>query len=426
MRTYLVAWDDGLVDPETVTALRAPEVWSLLQSLPEYAEGSALVLGTRLRSEGLDPALVSALLTQSRLRLRGRVKFGERVDQMLLTPDGVEQATRWQLATRHAQRFAAAGLETVWDLGCGLGGDALALADAGLRVELVDADPGIAAVAAVNVRGVPGARVHTARVEELDLAPAPGTGVWLDPARRVHGSSGPAGRARRTTALDQLSPTWQQVQDVATQMGQAGAKLAPSFPHAAVPAGVEAQWASFGGEALECTLWWGALVRRPGRTAQVHVGPAQTGRWLEVHDDGGGPARVATGPADVQEWLYEPDRAVLQAGLTGVLARAVDGTETAPGAGYVTAATQTDLRWARRFRVVSAHAMATKQLRRWARERDIGRLTIKKRGVPIDPDRLRRDLRLTGDREGVVVLTMLRGRPMLLEVEPQPHPDPTG
>src|SRR5699024_591881 len=61
---------------------------------------------------------------------------------------------------------------------------------------------------------------------------------------------------------------------------------------------------------------------------------------------------------------------------------------------------------------------AIKGLRRWARESDVGRLTIKKRGVPLDPDRLRRDLRLRGSREVVVVLTPLAGRPVLLEVEP--------
>src|SRR5690606_11957058 len=133
--------EDVWVDPQTVACLSAPRAWSLLQSLPEYDEDSALALGTRLRAEGYEPALVAALLTQSRLRAKSRTKFGDRVDEMLLTPDGVEQATRWQLAARHAQRFAAAGVEVVWDLGCGLGGDALALADAGLSVELVDADP---------------------------------------------------------------------------------------------------------------------------------------------------------------------------------------------------------------------------------------------------------------------------------------------
>lgn len=409
------------MDSETARALTEPATWELLQSLPEYDEGSTLALGTRLRTEGHEPALVSAVLTQSRLRVRGRVKFGDRVQEMLLTQDGIEQATRWQLAARHAGRFAEAGVQTVWDLGCGLGGDALSLAEAGLRVEAVDADAATAALAAHNLRGVSGTRVSRALIEDLDLQPGASVGAWLDPARRLPGRTDARGRTTRTNSLDQLSPSWAQVQDVAARLGHVGAKLAPSFPHHEIPAGAEAQWASFGGEALECVLWWGDLARRPGRTAQVHTGAPEGGQWHEVTDDGLGPAAVATSTDDLGEWLHEPDRAVLQAGLTGVLARLADGTETAPGAGYVTGPGPVDLPWARSFRVLSVHPLATKPLRRWAQERDLGALTIKKRGVPIDPDRLRRDLRLRGTQEAVVVLTPLAGKPVLLEVEPARH-----
>ncbi|MCK0111134.1 class I SAM-dependent methyltransferase [Ornithinimicrobium sp. F0845] len=406
------------MDPETAATLSAPGAWDLLQSLPEYDEGAALAVGTRLRAAGHDPALVAAVLTQSRLRLRGRVKFGDRVERMLLTQDGVEQATRWQLAARHAARFAEAGLETVWDLGCGLGGDALALAAAGLRVEAVDADPTTAALAAHNLDGVAGARVRRALIEELDLGHDPGVGAWLDPARRLPGRTDARGRTARTFSLDQLSPTWDQVQRVAATVQHAGAKLAPSFPHHEIPGGAEAQWASFGGEALECVLWWGDLVRHAGRTAQVHVGTTEGGQWHEVTDDGCGPAPVASGPDDIGEWLHEPDRAVLQAGLIGVLARLASGTETAPGVGYVTGPAPVDVPWARPFRVRSVHSLSTKALRRWAHEEDIGALTIKKRSMPIDPDRLRHDLRLRGTREAVVVLTPVARQPMLLEVSP--------
>ena len=406
------------MDPEVVATLSEPVAWELLQSLPPYDEGSALALGTRLRTAGHDPDLVAAVLTQSRLRKRGRVKFGDRVDRMLLTPDGVEQATRWQLAQRHAQRFRAAGMASVWDLGCGLGGDALALSATGLDVDAVDADPATAAIAAVNLRDLSGVTVRQGLIEDLDLHPEPGRGAWLDPARRLPGHSDHHGRTRRTFSLDQLAPTWATVQEVASRVGHVGAKLSPSFPREAVPAGAEAQWASFGGEALECTIWWGDLVARPGRSAQVHTGPADGGRWVEVHDDGGGGAPLAEGVDDVGDWLYEPDRAVLQAGLTGTLARLVGGVETAPGAGYVTGPHELDVPWARRFRVRSVHPLSVKPLRRWAREAGIGALTIKKRGVSIDPDRLRRDLRLSGDREAVVVLSQLAGRPTLLEVEP--------
>lgn len=408
------------MDPETARALTSPQARALLAGLPEYDERAALSTGTRLREEGHDPALVAAVLTQSRLRARARVKFGDRAGQLLLTPDGVEQATRWQLARRHADRFVRAGLHTVWDLGCGLGGDTLALAGAGLRVVAVEADPATAILARHNLQGVPGTQLRAARLEDVDLAGGDGTGAWLDPARRQPGHTDAAGRTRRVFSLDELAPTWEQVRQVAADMGHVGAKLSPAFPREAVPEGAEAQWSSFGGEALECVLWWGDLVQQAGRTAQVHHGPPEAGTWTQVPDDGAGPADLAAGPDDLGEWLYEADRAVLQAGLTGVLARSVDGVETAAGTGYVTGRAPVDLPWARRFRVLSAQPLSVKPLRRWARERDLGALTIKKRGVRTDPDRLRRDLRLRGSREAVVVLTPVAGRTLVLEVTPTP------
>ncbi len=407
------------MDPQTADRLSDPAVQALLASLPEYQAEAALPVATRLRAAGHDPELVAAVLTQSRLRSRARAKFGDQAAQMLLTPDGVEQATRWQLAQRHAARFAECDLDLVWDLGCGLGGDARQLGANGQPVEAVDADPATATLAAVNLHDLPAVHVRCARIEEVDLQACRGRcGAWLDPARRSSHRTTAQGRPVRTIALEELSPTWQQVREIAAQVRHVGVKLAPSFPHEEIPPGTEAQWASFDGQALECTLWWGDLVHRPGRSAQVHRVGQGGGQWLEVQDDGGGPAATATGPQDIGPWLYEPDRAVLQAGLTGVLARRVAGTETAPGAGYVTAAEAHEVPWARRFRVRSQHPLAIKPLRRWARECDVGRLTIKKRGVPVDPDRLRRDLRLRGSREVVVVLTPLAGRPVLLEVEP--------
>ena len=68
-------------------------------------------LSERLRAGGVDPGLVAAALTQSRLRERARGKFGPFASRMLFTAEGLEQATRLEVAARHAQRFVGAGVE---------------------------------------------------------------------------------------------------------------------------------------------------------------------------------------------------------------------------------------------------------------------------------------------------------------------------
>jgi len=128
------------MDLAAVEKLVSGEGWGLLQSLPPYDESSAMQLGHQLRLAGFDPELVAAALTQSRLRARARAKFGEFADGMMFTADGLEQATRLELAARHASRFREAGVGHVLDLGCGIGSDAMAFAGLGLVVTAVDAD----------------------------------------------------------------------------------------------------------------------------------------------------------------------------------------------------------------------------------------------------------------------------------------------
>src|SRR5690606_41075067 len=89
---------------------------------------------------GLDPELVAAAMTQSRLRAKGRAKFGEFAEGMIFTQAGLEQSTRLTVAAHHAARFAAAGSTRVADLGCGIGGDAMALGALGLPVLAVQLD----------------------------------------------------------------------------------------------------------------------------------------------------------------------------------------------------------------------------------------------------------------------------------------------
>ena len=94
---------------------------------------------------------------------------------MLFTRAGLEQATRLAIAARHAARFRDAGMSSVADLGCGIGGDALGLAALGLRVAAVDADEVTAAIAAYNLApfGDSVTVTHGTAEEFVDAAAAP-------------------------------------------------------------------------------------------------------------------------------------------------------------------------------------------------------------------------------------------------------------
>ncbi|PWJ26194.1 methyltransferase family protein [Branchiibius hedensis] len=398
------------MDAELVARLATGEGWGLLQSLPPYDEHAAIALGSRLRADGFDPDLVAAALTQSRLRSRAVAKFGDAAQQMLFTADGVEQATRARIAALHASRFADAGVETVFDLGCGIGADAIALAEAGLQVHAVDADEATAAVAAVNLRPWQRVSVQQARAEDVVMPSgeaARGVGAWLDPARRTPGVTDAKGRTRRTFSLEELAPRWDFVLDVAHRLPAVGAKLSPSMPHGSVPNDAAAEWVSYRGEVLECAVWWGSLAPVKGRSAVVVLDEHAPERITEAD---AADATTETANLDqVHGFLYEADRAVIRAGLTGALINAVDGRELAPGLGYVVSAKQRFVPWAKRYAVREAIPFNVKALRARLRDEQIGNLTIKKKGVSLDADALRRQLRLSGSRSGTIAITRVSG-----------------
>lgn len=394
------------MDVRTVEWLAGPEGAALLATLPTYDERRVIAVGEHLRQAGHGADVVAAALTQSRLRARGVAKLGPQAATMLLTSDGLEQASRAEVATLHAARFAAAGVRHVWDLGCGIGADARALADAGLRVSAVDADPVTAAVARANLAGRPGARVVVGRAEDVVLPPpgTPGEGAWLDPARRVTGVADAQGRTRRVFRLGEVSPSWEVVQGVAARLPAVGAKFGPGFPHHEVPAGAQAVWLSYGGEALECTIWWGDLVDRPGRSVLVHDGT----QWHALAAPDGSFVPRAAGEVSPGDRLHDPDRAVLAAGLVDAVCAAVDGRQCAPDSGYVVSpAVGVATAWARCLEVVEVLPLQAKVLRAWARAHDVGPLTLKKRGPWVDPEALRRQVRARGSQEATLVLTRL-------------------
>lgn len=399
--------------PSGLQRLAGPEGQELLAGLPDYDESQVLRLTATLREDGHDPELVSAALTQARLRQRARARLGPLADRLLLTPDGLEQATRPEVARRHAERFRRAGVERVWDLGCGLGLDTLGLAEAGLAVTAVERDPEVAAAAAANLAAYPAVRV--VRGDLAQLRPAPADGVWFDPARRTPGVADVTGRTRRVWRLSELSPSWEHVLEVAASVAAAGAKLSPGFRPQDLPEGAEAEWVSVDGDVVECVVWWGRAVHRPGVGAVV----GRDGRWHRVEPAPHTPDPLAPGE-DPGPFLAEPDRAVLAAGLAGTAAAAVDGRELDAGVGYLSAAAPTPLPWLRWYAVEQVLPLHPRSVRAWLREQGVGRVTVKKRGVPTDPDRFRSELRLRDRRgpEATLVLTRVGGAPRVVVVRP--------
>ncbi|MBW4040905.1 MAG: class I SAM-dependent methyltransferase [Acidobacteria bacterium] len=359
-----------------------------------------LARSTALRREGFSPEQAAAILTQAALRRRARAKFGEFADRMLFTRAGLEQATRLDVAARHAARFRAAGAAVVADLGCGIGGDALAIAAVGLRVLAVERDEVTAVLAQYNLTPFPEAEVLVEDAEAVDLGTV--DAAWIDPARRTAGHAD-----TKRVAAAAYSPSLDFVDRTADRL-PTGVKLSPAHDRATVPPEAEAQWVSDRGEVVELVLWRGGLQREGVRRAALVSGPAGTAELTAGGDTADEPVGA------LGDHVFEPDGAVIRARLLGDLARTTGTHPVGPGIAYLSGDGLASSPFLTPFAVDAVLPFDPQRIRKELRARGVGRLEIKKRGVDLDPAAFRRGLALRGDEEAVLIVTRTADRRVAL------------
>ncbi|MFK3676383.1 SAM-dependent methyltransferase [Microbacterium sp. NPDC090218] len=380
-------------------ALLTPAGLELLDAVgPIGSSGDVARAVSRLRAAGHSPDLVSAVVGQAHLRSKATAKFGPFAGRMLFTRAGLEQATRLGVAARHAQRIRSAGFTSVADLGCGIGGDALAFTGAGLDVLAVDADEVTAAIAAYNLAPFGDSAVvhHDTAEAAFEGSQAAGTrAIWMDPARRTSGHS----ETRRVSA-DDYSPSLDWVFDVAARV-PTGIKLGPAHDRDSLPADAESQWVSADGSVVELVVWSGALAREGVRRAALAIRDDRSHELTAPADAADEPVR------ELGAFLHEPDGAVIRARLIGDVARSLDAGMLDEHIAYLTSDAALTSPFVQSFRVRETLPANPKAISAALKSHGIGRLEIKKRGVDVDPAAFRKKLTLRGDQEATLILARI-------------------
>ncbi|MFI6811626.1 methyltransferase domain-containing protein [Nonomuraea sp. NPDC050328] len=396
------------MDLDAFLALQTPRGQAALAEAVELTGADPVAAATRLRKT-YDAALTSAALTQAGLRARAQAKFGADAARMYFTPHGLEQATRADVAAHRARRLA--GLHVV-DVCCGIGGDLLALARAGCRVDACDLDPLTVAVAQANADALGlGDLISVRTADAASIDPAGYDALFADPARRT---------ARgRTFDPDAYSPPWPVVVDLLARARAACVKVAPGLPYELIPEDAEAEWVSYRGEVKEAALWTGPLAGHdptpPGLEEHARRRATLLPGGHTLTPTG---AVAASGP--VAKYLYEPDGAAVRAHLVAEVADLVGGHLIDPMIAYITSDVAVDSPWAARYEIHDTLPFSLKRLRAVLRERQVGNVTIKKRGSAVDIERLRADLRLSGPNTATVILTRIADKPFMLLGSPHP------
>ena len=353
-----------------------------------------LAILDRLRRDHT-PEQARAVLALLEGRRSARVKF-EDAARLFFDRESAEQASAEVVARHTAARFA--GSRRIADLGCGAGGDALALA-AHAPVLAVDRDATRLALVAANaeVRGLP-IEVAEASVEAFALPPDIDA-VWLDPARRDAG-----GRVRDP---EQWSPPLSVAVRIASSVPRAGIKVAPGIELSAVPAdlprGVEVEFISHEGTLVEAVLWFGAAVSASRRATVLAAHLEAGGASIEGSTDTG-----MTPIGEPGAYLYDLDPSVGRASLVDVVAPMLHAWRLDEHTAYLSGDEPPDARgdspFARRFRIDAWMPFAERRLRDALVDLGVTRVEVMRRASPVDTNaletRLNRALASSGARSG--------------------------
>ena len=353
----------------------------------------------------------AAELHDARHRALGRFPGAE---SGFFTRKGVEQMTRAPVAAvRAAWILERLGRCTVLDATCGVGGDSVALAAAGLTAISMDRAFGTVLCASENLRALalPDRTLVGDACHPPLGAPFGIDVLLLDPDRRPDGA--------RTADPRGWSPTLEQALAQAIRYRGACIKLPPAIDPAVVSAsfaGLSAgeapawslSWIEADGELCEVSLWTGELAQGP---SEVRAALVLGSEPLE------GPARIEGVPEEVPwlapdeaasiRWLAEPGPAVVRSGLFGLLARRVGMAPLGPGIGWLGGPERPDSPFLGAWRVLDSSTADPRRVRAMLARHDVGPVAVWKRGHPERPEVLERRLRGRGARPGLLAIARL-------------------
>jgi THUMP domain-like len=327
------------------------------------------------------PVLVETML----LRRRAAEKLsgpGFEVSNWLFTDEALQQATAAPVAAHRAKRLADART-AVHDATCSVGTELAALRGAGVEAVGSDIDPVRLAMARHNL----GERAVLCRADALRPVTR-GAVVIVDPARR--------GGGRRRFGIDDYQPALPQLLDTYRDRDFA-VKCAPGIDFEQLRRlgfHGEIEVTSYRGSVREACLWSAGLARVRRRASVLDRGEQVTDA---------DPDDCPTRPAG--RWIVDPDGAVVRAGLVRHYGARHGLWQLDPDIAYLSGDRLPPA--VRGFEVLEQLAFDERRLRQALAALDGGTLEVLVRGVRVDPDALRRRMRLRGNRSLSVVVTRI-------------------
>ena len=382
-------------ESEIKSAEKTCQVLEQLQATPQIFEwlatheGSELSLQKKLREE-FPAELVRAAITLSELRLKAATRFS-RADRMWFSTKGLEQATSEAVAVHKSARFSG----KVQDFCCGIGADSLALGMRGCDVTSVDLSPVCCRMTEWNAAAYEVSdRVKPVCRDIGEFTSHDGL-LHIDPDRR------PGADGKRMRRVEDCEPGLPVLLELIEQFRGGAIKLSPASNFGGKFSDCEIELVSLDGECREATVWFGELAGPAPFRATV----LPSGETLAAE-----PLAAWTNVGELATWIYDPDPAIVRAGLVDVLAERLglhrlDDTEE-----YLTGDSLVDSPFVRPFEVLENLPNNDRDIRRAFGRHEFGQAEIKCRHVPIQAEVVRRKLPMKGQGVGTLIYTRQTGR----------------
>ena len=365
------------------------------------------------------------------------------------------KATLWECA-RQTNKNSSEGAPVVHDLCCGMGGDSFFLPKE-LTAIGVDLDENRLAMYRYNssvMRGVSpeASNVHTILADVREVAKEndsknatltrPKADYFtIDPARR-------AIEGENQRDLRNLTPTFEEVIEISKHYKGGMAKIPPGYPICEIPRSTEILYIGSRTDCRECLVLFGELAKNPDHVRAVMVDKTgnEIANWTFIRDEKRevrneseqsqydhnyeleGRDRVyrtSSSESDlplggISKFIAEPAPVLLRSHLFGVVALAHDETThlISPGIAYVTSEKPLPAPAFANYEILESSEISTGAVRAMLKSHDIGKLTLKLRGVKVDPDQEIKRLKPKGKNAATLFYTRHDGEKIAILANP--------
>ena len=415
----------------------------------------ALQVSTALHKAGYSNEDRAAIMDYMALVPKFREKFcsdkntnGKTARGMFLLCDklALEQSTaqdigRWKANLWPRGNGAPGEGAKVYDLCCGMGGDSFYL-PASLQLTGVDLDENRLVMYRHNMQ----AFGKAASTKCADVRSIEGADYFtIDPARR-------AIEGENQRDLRNLTPTLEEVVEISKHYRGGMAKLPPGYPPADIPDGTEILYLGGHSDCRECLVLFGEHAKNPDtiRAVIIDKNGETVAEWarkrdrsLETLDDDlqekldrndslegkDRTYRTATSRSDlplggIGKYIAEPAPVLIRSRLfsDAALAHDPDAHLISEGIAYVSSDKMLPAPAFTSYEILAHAEIATGAVRSMLKEHDIGKITLKLRGVKLDPDAETKRLKPKGKNSAILFYTRFRGEKIAILTRRCPSP----